>query len=87
MDLSNRPSFMGEPEREQAWLAASREQMSGFMLRVLGSAALPLVDAITAAGDPVQLKREAVKCAWILSKKSEPEQLEAFRANFAAVLA
>jgi hypothetical protein len=87
MDLSNKPDFMGDRERERAWLAASREQMAGFMLRVLGSPALPLVDAVTATADLPQLKREAQKCAWILSKKAEPEHLEAFRATFAAVMA
>jgi hypothetical protein len=87
MDLSNKPCFMGDREREQAWLAASREQMAAFMLRVLGSAGLPLVDAITASKDLAQLKHEAEKCAWILSKKSEPEHLEAFRATFATVMA
>jgi hypothetical protein len=87
MDLSSKPPFMGDREREQARLAASREQMAAFMLRVFGSAALPLVDAITDADDLAKLKREAQKCAWILSKKAEPEHHEAFRASFATVMA
>jgi hypothetical protein len=87
MDLSNKPHFMGDREGELAWLSTSREQMAAFMLRVLGSAALPLVDAISDAKDAAQLKREAEKCAWILSKKAESEHLEAFRLHFATVLA
>jgi hypothetical protein len=87
MDLSNKPFFMGDRESERAWIAASREQMAEFMSRALGAAAQPLVDGIKAANDFAQLKREAVKCAWILSKKAEPAHLEAFRLNFATVMA
>jgi hypothetical protein len=87
MDLSNKPFYLGDRESEQAWLAASREQMTAFMSRALGPAAQPLIDGIESAGNFAQLKREAMKCAWILSKKAEPEHLEAFRLQFATVMA
>ena len=87
MDLSNKPFYLGDRESEQVWLAASREQIAEFMTRALGASAQPLLDDIAAAGNFADLKREAEKCAWILSKKSESEHLMAFRQKFATVMA
>lgn len=86
MDLSSKPFFIGDRESEQAWLAVSREQIAAFMTRALGTAAGPLLECIASAGNLAELKREAEKCAWILSKKADPEHLEIFRMKFAAVM-
>jgi hypothetical protein len=87
MDLSTKPCFTGDRAGELAWIATSRNEMAAFMLRALGPAGLPLVDAIISANDLAELRREAQKCAWILSKKTGPGHHEAFRATFSAVIA